>query len=153
MGLDYRSQILSTLVGTKSATNTLTGVALTAAYQAETTPQTTPTKSFDVGGHSRVEFAISYTEGATETANSIQMIVEWSPDGTNFYRLSNDGTVAGVDTMTAREFTFTGADAANSKITWGLDIAYKDLLRVSFKETGEASNFGTVYCEALLSGR
>lgn len=151
-GLYYPTQVLVPLIGTKTSANTRTGVALTSAYQAEATPQTTPTKTFDVGGFSRVDFAINYVMGATESSNSIEVKVEWTPDGTNFYPLPNDSTSGGVSTITAREFTFVGTNAAAAPITWGLDIAYKDSLRISFKETGVASNAGTVFCEALLSG-
>lgn len=153
MALDYATQILIPVIGTKNAANTITPVTLTSAYQAETTPQTTPTKTFDVGGMSRVEFAISYTEGAAETANSIQIKLEWTPDGTNFYQFATDSTTAGASTEAVREFTVAGVDAANTKITFGIDLAYKDNIRISFKETGVASNAGSVFCEALLSGR
>lgn len=152
-GLFYATQVLLPLIGSKTSANTRTGIALTSAYQAENAGVTTPTKTFDVGGFSRAEFVISYTEGAAETANSIQMKVEFSPDGTNFYQLANDTTSGATSTMTAREFTYTGADAATANITWGIDIAYKEFLRVSFKETGVASNAGNVFAEVLLSGR
>lgn len=152
MGLYYATQTLLPLVGTKDASNTRTGVALTTAYQTEGSGK--PTKTFDVGGYSRAEFAVSYTMGSGETSNSIEMILEWSPDGTSFYRLATDSTSAGTSTIAEREFTFVGTtDAGVSDVTWGLDIAYKDRLRVSFKETGVASNAGKAFCEVLLSGR
>lgn len=152
-GLYYPTQVIVPLIGTKNSANTRTAVALTSSYEAETTPQTTATKTFDVGGFSRVEFAINYTMGATESSNSIEVKIEWSPDGTNFYRVMNDSTSAGTSTLTVREFTYVGVNAAAAPVTFGLDIAYKDVLRVSVKETGVASNAGTVFVEACLSGR
>lgn len=153
MGLYYPTQIVQPLIGSKTEANVRTGVALTGAYQAENSGGTTPTKTFDVGGHSRVEFAFNYIMGATESSNSIEVKVEWTPDGTNFYQLTTDTTVGGTSTMAAREFTHVGVNAAASSITWGLDIAYKDSIRVSIKETGVVTNAGSIYVEACLSGR
>lgn len=148
-GLSYATHEPLYLVGTKDANNAITAVALTSAYQSEAAGH--PTKTFPCGGFSRIEFSISYTEGATESANSIQWKIEHSPDLVNFYQLPTDSTSGGTSTIAAREWTYTGADAANAKIDVGIDIAYKNL-RISFKETGVATNAGTVYCEALLSG-
>ncbi len=153
MSLHYPTQVLLPLIGSKDSSNTRTAVTLTSSYEAETSPQSTPTKTFDVGGFSRVEFAVNYTMGASESSNSIEVKVEWSPDATNFYRLMNDSTSAGTSTLTVREFTYVGVNAAASPITFGLDIAYKDVLKVSVKETGVATNAGSVFVEALLSGR
>lgn len=152
-GLYYANQVLLPVIGSKTAAGVTTGITLESTYQAENAGVTTATKTFDVGGMSRVEFAIAYTMGATESANSLEMIVEWTPDDVNFYRLTNDTTANGTSTMTRREFTYVGENATTSKITWGVDIAYKDRIRVSFKETGVATNKGTVYVEALVSGR
>ncbi len=146
MCLYYASQQPVVLVGSKAVT-TLTSIALTDAYDVAN-----KTKTFETGGFSKVNFDILYTMGATETSNSIQMRVEGSPDGTNFYRIANETVSGGTSTLTAREFTFVGADAAAATISIGLDIFYK-YLKVSFKETGKATNFGTVYCEATLSGK
>lgn len=151
MGLFYPNQTVVTLVGTKNAsTSALTGIVLTASYQTETS--THPTKSWATGDYSRAEFLISYTEGSGESANSIQWKIEGSGDNVNWFQTGNDSTSGGTSTITAREFSFAGADAANAKINAGLDIAYK-YMRISFKETGEASNFGNVYCEAIMSGK
>lgn len=149
MGLFYPQQYTIPLIGTKSAAFSITGVALTSSYQSET--GSTPTKSFRTGDMSRIEFLISYTEGAAETANSIQWKVEASNDGTNWFQLANDSTSGGTSTLTAREFSFTGADGATAKLNAGLDIAY-EWMRISVKETGVASNVGNVFVEALLSG-
>ena len=151
MGLDYGTQALVPLVGTKNAANTISGWTLTNAYQTE--GATKPTKSFDVGGFSRVEFAIAYTQGSAETANTIQIKVEWTTDGTNFFQLMNDATSGGTSTETVREFSLLGVDAGTLYATFGIDIAYKDVIRLSVKETGVITNFGTVFIEGLLSGR
>lgn len=153
MGLFYPNQINSVLIGSKTAAGVRTAVALTSSYEAETSPQTTATKTFDVGGHVRVDFALNYTMGAAETSNSIEVKLEWSPEGTNFYRFMNDSTSGATSTLTVREFTYVGINAAASPITFGIDISYKEVVRISVKETGVAANVGSIYVEACLSGK
>ena len=100
---------------------------------------------------SKLNVDILYTMGATETSNTIDVRFEGSPDGTNFYRIPNDSTAGGTSTLTAREFTFVGTNAAAATISIGLDIFYK-FMKVSFKESGVVTNAGTVYAEITLSG-
>src|SRR3990167_3852187 len=130
MSLYYPVQQVSTLVGSKSGT-TLTSVALTDAYDVAN-----KTKVIECGGFSKINFDILYTMGATETSNSIELRVEGSPDGTNFYRIANESVSGGTSTLTRREFTYVGADAVAATISIGLDIFYK-YLKVSVKETGK----------------
>lgn len=143
-GLYYGNTITRPLIGSKVDT-TRTSLVLAAAYNA------TNSKTFEVSGYSKVNFDILYTMGATETANSIELKIEGSTDETNFYRLPNESVSAGVSTLTAREFTFVGVDAAATTISLGLDIFYK-LIKISVKETGKVTNFGTVYVEGTLAG-
>jgi len=149
MGLSYPSQRIDVLVGTKSGT-TRTGVELESTY-SETESPAEPTRSFETGGFSKLSLDILYNMGAAETANSIEMKVESSPDRTNWYRLSID-TTATQSTLTAREWTFVGANAAAATINIILDIAY-DFMRISFKETGVVAAKGNVYVEGTLSGQ
>jgi len=146
MSLAYNSQNSFAVIGSKSGT-TLTSVALTASYDVAN-----KTKIFETAGFSKVNFDVLYTMGATETANSIELRIDQSSDGTNFYRIPNESVSGGTSTLTVREFTFVGADAAAATISIGLDIFYK-FVRISAKESGKATNFGTVYVEATLSGR
>ena len=150
MGLDYTIQTTNVLIGSLSGT-TRTAIEMESTYQAESV--TEATKTFETGGYSRVEFNILYTMGASETANTIQIRLENTIDGTNFYRLPNDSTSGATSTITEREFKFLGTtDGGNSEITIGLDIAYTKM-RIAIKEGGVSSNKGSVYVEALLSGR
>ncbi len=149
MSLFYKTQEVSTLIGSKVGT-TRTPVTLESTYTTNEAV-TDPTKSFHTGGFAKAVFDILYTVGAAETANSLQVKIEVSPDGTNWYRIANDSTTTGTSTLTAREFTFVGTDAAAATISIFLDIAYK-YMRVSCKETGVASNKGTIYVESTLSG-
>jgi len=110
------------------------------------------TKITETGGKTKINFSILYTTGAGETSNSIELRIESSADGTNFYRIPNEATSGGTSTLTQREFTFVGAAAATAyDISLPLDLQDR-FLRISVKETGVAANFGTVYVEATLSG-
>lgn len=149
MGLFYPNQVAQMIIGTKSGT-TYTGVTLESTYQNEAS--NVATKTFKVGGYVKVALDIVYTMGSAESSNSIEVKIEGSPDGTNFFRLPNDSTSGGTSTITAREFTFVGTNAAAANISIGIDIFYK-YLRVSIKETGVGSNKGTVSVEATLSGK
>ena len=135
---------------TTISTATRTGVTLESTYQAEST--TVATNTFETSGFSKLNIDILYTMGATETSNSIEVKAECSPDGVNFYRIPNEAVTTGTSTLTAREFTFVGTDAAASTISIGLDIFYK-YMRFSAKETGVVSNKGTIYGEVTLLGK
>lgn len=144
MSLYYESQYTAPLIGSKTGT-TITPATLTTAYTGNN-------KSFSVANMSKVDLAIQYNMGATETSNSIEVKVEASPDGTNWFRIPNESVSAGTSTLTAREFTFVGTDADTATISIGLDVFYK-YLKVSVKESGVVTNAGTVYVEATLSGK
>lgn len=148
MALNYQIQQIFPIIGTKVGT-TRTSWDLTADYQTE--GGTKPTKTFEVGGMSKLNLDILYTMGATESANSIELQIEASSDGTNFYRLPNDTTSGDTSTLTRREFTYVGIDAAAATISIGLDIFYK-YIKVSVQETGKSTNFGTVFIDATLGG-
>lgn len=158
-GLHYKSVDTFPIIGsvvytyesdyTTIATATRTSVTLTDAYQAESS--STPTKTFKTSHYSKLNLDVLYTMGGSETSNSIELKIEGSPDGINFYRIANDLTSGATSTLTAREFTFVGTNAAAATISVGLDIFY-EYFRVSAKETGVATNFGTIYCEATILG-
>ena len=99
-----------------------------------------------------VNLDVLYTMGSGETSNSIEIKVEGSPDGVNFYRLANESVSGGTSTLTAREFTFVGTNGAEATISLGLDIFY-EYVKISAKETGVAANKGTVYGEVTLLGK
>ena len=151
MSQNYETQQTFVAIGTKSGT-TRTSITLESTYQAES-GQTKPTKTFICGGMTKMNIDLLYTTGSGETANSIEIKIEASPDGTNYYRVPNDSTTTGVSTITEREFTFVGASAATAyAIGIPLDVFYK-YLKISIKETGVASNKGTIYGEVTLSGK
>lgn len=148
MSLDYEAQIKRPIIGTKSEAGARTGVQLENTYGTDET--TDPTKSFSTAKFSKLNLDILYTMGAAETSNSLEVKIESSPDGINWYRLPID-TVTTVSTLLAREWTFVGTNGGAATIGIILDIAYR-YVRVSCKETGVAANKGNVFVEATLSG-
>ncbi len=144
MSLFYKSQLVFPVLGTKTEAGVRSSVTLTAAHTGNT-------KVFETGHYSKLDLAVLYTMGATETANSIEIEVQQSPDGVNYYRIPNESVTGGVSTLTAREFTFVGVNAAAATISIGIDVFYK-YVKVSVKETGVVTNFGTAFVEATLSG-
>lgn len=146
MALQYTNQQLGVLLGSKTDTTfTRTAVALTATYDAPNT------KIIATGGFSQIVVDFNYTMGATETANSIEVKVDVSQDGINFYRIPNEAVSGGASTLVVRQFTYVGVDAAAAPLSLALDVMYR-FMRFSFKETGVITNFGTVYAEFTLSG-
>lgn len=133
------------------STATRTAVELESTYQNES-GATEATKTFKTEGFSKLNLDILYTMGASETSNSIEIKAEGSPDGVNYYRIPNESVTAGTSTITARELTFVGANGAATTISWGCDIFYK-YMKLSAKETGVASNKGSIYGEVTLLGK
>ena len=85
---------------------------------------------------------VKYTMGATEGSNSVVLKVEFSTDGTTFYRQTDNEATVGL-----RQYTF---DAVSSPGTYDafaivVPVAGVTRVRVSAKETGVSSNYGT--CE------
>jgi len=160
MGLYYPNTIPNAVWGSVAivtlddkvtpSTATRTSVTLESTYQAESA--TVATKTIETSGYSKLNLDILYTMGATETSNSIEVKFEGSPDGVNFYGIPNESVSGGASTLTAREFTFVGSDAAATTISIGLDIFYK-YMKIWGKETGVASNKGTAYGEVTLAGK
>lgn len=150
MGLHYNTTLNQVLVGSKTSAGVRTGVELESTYSD--TEVTEPTKVFKTAGYSKAVFNILYTMGSGESSNSIEVKIDQSPDGVNFYRIANDSTSGGTSTITAREFTFVGTNASTATISIFLDVAY-EYTRIAFKETGVGSVKGTAFCEVTLSGQ
>lgn len=159
MSLNYKSVITFPIWGSVEKTYqadratvasvTRTPVTLESTYQAES--PTVATKTFATSGFSKINIDIEYTMGAAESSNSIEILVEGSPDGIVFQRIPNDSTSGATSTLTAREFTFVGTNAGTAKISIGLDVFYA-YMKFSAKETGVSANKGTIYGEATLLG-
>jgi hypothetical protein len=98
-------------------------------------------------GMSKLSIDINYAMGGAETGNTMELLLEHSPDdGQNWYKLVIDTTTT-VSTITPREWTM-----APEKLNIIVDIAYKKM-RMSIKETGVATNYGTATVVYTLSGQ
>lgn len=142
------------IIGSKTTAGVRTGVELESSYS--TTEDTEPTKSFKTAGFEKISLACLYTTGAGETANTVEIKFEQSPDRTNWYPISNVDTTAGSSTIYNREFVFDNNGAGTAAATSYsfeifLDIAYEHV-RVSGKESGVATNKGNLFVEATLVG-
>jgi len=148
MSLNYKLQNPYTLVGSKTDAGVLTQTLLTSAYTGNS-------KVINgVAGMSKLNVNFSYTTGSGESNNSLDVLIEQSNDGVNYFAIVNETVSAGVSTINDRTFSYadnTGG-GTNKKSSIGLDIFYK-YVKVSFKETGVATNFGTLYAEAVVLGR
>ena len=111
MSLFYKTTDPFPIIGTKTTANVRTGVTLTSRYQYLAASSSLRQAKFNVGGMSKMELSCLYTAGTGETANSVELKVEGSPDGTNWYRFVNESVSNGVSTLTAREFTFVQSTA------------------------------------------
>lgn len=144
-GLYYRTTDHFVAFGSKAATtNVVTPAALTANFIDSQ-------KIFKVAGFVKMNLDILYTEGASETANTIEVIIEDSTDKVNWFRIANESNSNGVSTLYARNFSFAGADGAASSISIGLDVFYR-WVRISVRETGVAANAGSVFMDVTLAG-
>lgn len=146
MSLYYKRQDHFPVFGTKvSPTGAIaTKATLTAAYAGNQ-------KAFKVAGFSKMNLDMLYTMGATETANTIEVTIEASSDRVNWYMLPNESNSGAVSTILARNWSFVGADATTATISIGIDVFYR-WVRVSIRETGVVTNFGTIFMEATISG-
>ncbi len=97
---------------------------------------------------------IEYTMGAAETANSIEIKLEFAdlavdnrsiqPASTDWYREAIETLSAGTATINLLERTFAAVSAAATYDRFVLDIpGGHDFMRVSVKETGVAANKGS----------
>lgn len=102
------------------------------------------------------ELDVTYTTGAAETNNVLSIKIETSngddPATATFHQVTN-AVASGADiTFTQGTGLFTGASAATA---YSLSAMIKDLaskwLKISFLETGVASNKGTVTASITLA--
>jgi len=115
-------------------------VTLTASYADNR-------KEIDVAGFSKIAFDIDYARGAAEASSKLQITIEHSTDGTNWYSLVIDETST-VSTITPRVWELEDTNKVNVLV----DIAYKKI-RVSVQESGVVSNAGTVSIDYTISGQ
>lgn len=102
----------------------------------------------------QVFLEIEYTMGAAETANSIEVKIEFAdtlgdnralaPTSTDWYREAVETLSGGTATVNVLERTFAAVSAAATYDRFVLDVpGGHDFMRVSIKETGVAANKGS----------
>lgn len=151
-GSYYSVQPLIPFIGATKApdgTITLSPVTLTAT-------NTDNRKQIDVDGMQQLVFYLRYITGTAETNNVLNLLVDFSPDGTNFYQEATEEATPGSGTVTEYQATrqFTGASAATTySFRVAIPIADLKKVRIAFHETGVASNFGTLSVLVVPSGQ
>lgn len=122
-----------------------TAQALTGSYVVANTKA-----SFLIDGESVGALFVTYTTGAAETSNTLSFKIEFSYDGTNWFQQSYDTLSSGVNTLADLEHAIAGASAATTySKEYVLPLSAK-YMRIFFKETGVAANFGTVSANIVL---
>lgn len=97
-------------------------------------------------GMSKLTVYLNYTRGGGEASSKLQMQLEASNDGTNWYSLVIDETTT-FSTITAREWEI----GTTARLNVLVDIAYP-FMRLSVKESGVVTNAGTITAAYTLSG-
>ena len=148
-GTYYSTQPLFPFIGSSKNPNgviTLSPVTLTATGSDNRA-------QIDVDGMQQLVLYIRYTVGSAETNNVLTMLLDFSPDGTNFYQEATEA----VSTSTITEYqatrVFTGASAGAYSLRVAIPIADLKKIRIAFSETGVASNAGTLSVLAVTSGQ
>jgi hypothetical protein len=144
-GLYYPNILNFPAIGTIAGT-TRTGTTLQSTYDGSTL------KAFPTADYSVMVIDVFYTTGSGEAATSIQIKLRDSFDNTNYTRLTNESAVAGVSTLTAREFTYAGGTGSTLyNFSYRLDISYR-FMDIECKESGVGANKGNVFVEIQLAG-
>lgn len=147
MALGYTYQSTFVILGTRSG-STITTEELESTYAVAAAGAT---YVFETGGMSKVNFNFRYTMGATETTNSIEIRIRTSPSGDVYHQIPNEAVSGATSTLTRREFTYVGVNAATSDLSLPLDIQ-DEYMEFAAKETGVVTNKGGVFVEMTLSG-
>jgi len=115
---------------------------------------TTNRAEIDVDGMEQAIFFIRYVTGSSETNNTCDVKVEFSPDGTNYFQEATEAVATSVITEYQATRTFTGA-AANTTYNYRIAIPVADAkkIRLTFTEGGVAADFGEIGALAVLSGK
>lgn len=107
---------------------------------------------FGTEGMSKLSLDIAYTQGASESGNTLDLKLEASSDGSTWHSLVIDDTAA-VSEITERVWRLAPAGTGTGiNLNILVDIAYK-YMRASILENGVASNAGTATVVATVSGQ
>jgi len=116
----------------------------------EVRPLSTLTASYvagnviDIFGIRQATILVAYTQGTGESGNSIQIKIELSDDNTNWYQEVSTYTSGNTSSLRLHEYSFDAVSAAGTYDRFALPVPIGvRYVRISIKETGVATNFGT----------
>jgi hypothetical protein len=108
-------------------------------------------KSFTTKGFPKITLYCDYTAASGATTPKVQLQVEGSPNGTDWYIFQNDEVSGGTSILSSRVFEKSGTAATSVKFDLPLDIG--DIyVRVSAKES-VTGNAGTLSTSVIKMGR
>jgi len=97
----------------------------------------------DLYGVRQTTLEVAYTQGAGESGNSIQIKIELSDDGTNWYQEVSTSTSGNTSILRLHEYTFNAVSPAGTYDRFALPIPLGvRYVRISIKESGVTTNFG-----------
>lgn len=147
---DYRVQHVVPVIGATLDTDgsiTLSPKTLTADY-ADTIG------TLKVTGALQLALYVRYQLGSGETNNNLNLKIEYSPDGTNWYQEASEAVSTNTITQYQAVHTFAGASATDPySFRIGVPVADITDIRISCAEANQSTNFGTVSVLAVWSGR
>ena len=123
----------------------LSGVTLTGAYSGNVSATQVS------NSENQLTLFVSYTMDAGETSNSIEVKVEFSPDGTTWFQETSKSISSGTMTHSLAEHTFASTGAGNEDNFVVNTNANYQYFRVSAKETGIASTGGVATIKSVIS--
>lgn len=144
--LYYPSTVKERVIGTRAENGTTRTFATLTALYADNN------EIIETKGFPKMTLYVAYIVGATETGNKLQIQIEGSPDGTNFYIFQNDEVSGGTSTLSSRVFEVAGTAGTEVAVDFPLDIG-DPYVKISVKESGVSTNYGTVFVELVKLGK
>lgn len=140
MSLSYPVQYEVTIFNAVTLTNAYTGNA---------------SSDIDCGGMDAVTLLISYTTGAAESNNTLQLQVDFPDSASTDYIYTTQDVGSGVTTIVPQYFTFTDNTGGGTTTTYALPPIKVNAKKIKFsiKETGVAANYGTCTVKAVFGGK
>lgn len=149
-GLYYPQQHAIVLIGSKNLTSfEITPAALTTLYTGNS-------KKIPTDYMPQLVIYLKYTVGSGGSGNYINFKLEFGSDGTNSYQENVELPTPGTTNQYVQERLFdnNGATIALTEYTIRVAIPIADkFFKLSVKETLVGGSAGTIYAEALLSGK
>ena len=145
----YPTQNLFPFIG---STVGVTG-AITLSPVTLTATNTDNRAQIDVDGMQQLILHLRYITGSGGSNKVLHLLVDFAPDGTNFYQEATEEASTTTITEYQAERIFTGAVASTTySFRIALPVADIQKVRIAFHETNQ-TNFGTLSVLAVTSGQ